>query len=74
MMLIMPCTKNKEGGRNCGQSTQEKKNIIYYQIVKWLTPIVDQAQVAGLQDVIVALKNKVKATKTEKSNMFWSLN
>jgi len=35
---------------------------------------VDQAQVAGLQDVIVALKNKVKATKTEKSNMFWSLN
>jgi hypothetical protein len=35
---------------------------------------VNQAQVARFRDVVATLENKVKVTKAEKSNMFWSLN
>jgi hypothetical protein len=35
---------------------------------------VNQAQVARFRDVVETLENKVKVTKAEKSNMFWSLN
>ncbi len=51
-----------------------KKNVLYYETIGWLTLVVNQAQVARFRDVVATLENKVKVTKAEKSNMFWSLN
>ncbi len=60
----------KEWGREKLWSVHtRRKSILYCETVNWLTPVVDQAQVAGLQDAVAALENNVKAAEAEKSKL-----